>query len=115
MIMAKGLSELQQKILQLAYKNRENCPECEVDTSAREILVKVYGFNPVADIGKAELGALVFDREAIGVKRYQAASVSVAKSFNRLVARGLADREYAYGIKLTAAGVKFVKEMAKYS
>ena len=111
--MEKGISELQQRILQIAYKNREGFPRCKVDTSAREVLVKVYGFKPVDDIGKAEPRALLFDRKAIGIKKYQAASVSVAKSFNRLVARGLADREYNYGIKLTRAGVGLVEQWLK--
>jgi len=64
-------------------------------------------------ISMTKLGASVFDREAIGVKRYQAASVSVARCFNRLVARGLAEREYNQGIKLTDAGVKVVKVIVK--
>jgi len=51
----------------------------------------------------------VFDREAIGVKRYQATFVVVVRCFNRLVARGLAEREYNRGIRLTDAGVKIVK------
>jgi len=111
--MAKELSELQQKILEIAHKNRENLSGSKVDTSAREVLVEVYGFKPVADIGKAKPGALLFDRKAIGIKKYQAASVSVAKSFNRLVARGLADRKYNYGIKLTRAGVGLVEQWLK--
>ena len=55
----------------------------------------------------------MFDREAIGIKRYNAASVVVAKSFNRVVARGLAERKYNYGIRLTDAGVEIAMELMK--
>jgi len=112
-MLVKRLSKLQKEILRLAYRNRKRYPEGKVDISNREVLVKVYGFKPLVNINKVNPGVLVFDREAIGVKRYQAASVSVARCFNRLVARGLAEREYNQGIKLTDAGVKEVRVMVK--
>lgn len=111
--MAKGLSDLQQEILRLAYKNRKGHPGGRIDTCPREILVKFYGFAPTTNIDKAKTGALIFNREIIGIKRYQAASVSVAKSFDRLVARGLAEREYNYGIKLTPTGIILAKALAE--
>lgn len=105
--MIKGLSKLQKEILRLAYRNRGRY------LSNREVLVKFYGFKPIVNINKVNPGALVFDREDIGVKKYNSASVSVARCFNRLVARGLAEREYNQGIKLTDAGVKVVKVIVK--
>jgi len=99
--MGLGLSKLQKEILILAHKNKGKY------LSNREVLVKVYGFKPTVNINKARPGALVFDREAIGVKRYQAAYTSTVKSFNRLVARGLVSRHY-YGIKLIPHGIKTV-------
>ena len=104
-MMTKGLSKLQKEILILAYKNRRKY------LSNREVLVKIYGFKPLVNINEVSPGALVFDREAIGVKRYQAASVSVARCFNRLCSRGLAEREYNRGIKLMDAGIKVAKEI----
>ena len=96
--MSRGLSELQKNILQLAYINQG-------DILARDILAEVYGFPAtVNNIKSKEVGALVFSRKAIGEKRYQSASVSVAKAFNRLAARGLAHRKYNYGIVLTEKG-----------
>ena len=66
-------------------------------------------------ISMTKLGASVFDREAIGVKRYQATFVVVVRCFNRLVARGLAEREYnrgiRQGVRLTDVGVKVAREI----
>lgn len=55
----------------------------------------------------------MFDREAVGIKRYNAASVVVAESFNRVVVRGLAERKYNYDIRLTDAGVEIARELMK--
>ena len=106
-MMIKGLSKLQKGALILAYRNRSKY------LSNREVLVKVYEFKPLVNINKVNPGALVFDREDIGIKKYNSASVSVARCFNRLVARGLAEREYNQGIKLTRAGLKVAREMVK--
>ena len=100
--MGRGLSELQKNILQLAYTKQGS-------VLARDILAEVYGFPAtVTNIKSKEVGAMIFSRKAIGEKRYQSASVAVAKAFNRLVARGLARREYNKGIALTKKG----KDMA---
>jgi hypothetical protein len=100
--MSRGLSELQKKILQLAYTNQGNI-------LARDILAEVYGFPPtVTNIKDKRPSAMVFSRKAICEKRYQSASVAVAKAFNRLAARGLARRKYNKGITLTKEG----KDMA---
>jgi len=109
----RGLSELQKTILQIAYKNRKGRPGGRIDTCPREILVKFYGFASTTNIDKAKPSPLIFNREAIGIKRYQAASVSVAKALNRLASRGLAKRHYNHGIKLTDAGAKLARELAK--
>ena len=103
--MGRGLSELQKNILQLAYTKQGSI-------LARDILAEVYGFPTVNNIKSKEVGALVFSRKAIGEKRYQSASVSVAKAFNRLAARGLAHREYNKGITLTKEGVRVAKKNA---
>jgi hypothetical protein len=99
--MGRGLSALQKNILQLAYTKQGNI-------LAKNVLVEVYGFPTVTDIRSK----MVFSRKAIGEKRYQSASVSVAKAFNRLAARGLVRREYNAGITLTKEGVKVAKKNA---
>jgi len=99
--MGRGLSELQKNILQMAYTKQDNI-------LARDVLAEVYGFPTVTDISSK----MVFSRKAIGKKRYQSASVSVAKAFNRLAARGLAHREYNKGITLTKEGVRVAKKNA---
>ena len=95
--MEKGLSELQKKILIMGSRNPDG------GVSSSEVLTEVYGF-PVTGHGK-----MLFDRNFIGVKRYQSASVSVAKAFNRIASRGLAERKFNYGIKMTEAGWKVAK------
>jgi hypothetical protein len=100
----KGLSRLQKKILRMAYRNQRRI-------SARDVLAEVYGFPVAVNLSSAKNGAQVFDRTAIGSKRYQSASVSVCKAFNRLAARGLAQRHYNYGITLTSEGQKVAKEL----
>jgi hypothetical protein len=104
--MGRGLSELQKKILQRAYKNQSSI-------LARDVLAEVYGFPAtVTNIKGKRAGAMIFNRKAIGEKRYQSASVSVAKAFNRLAARGLLRREYNTGITLTKEGVRVAKKNA---
>ena len=101
--MSRGLSELQKNILQLAYKNQGSI-------LARDVLLEVYRFPAtVTNIRDKRLGAVVFSRKAIGEQRYQSASVAVARTFNRLAARGLAHRRYTEGITLTKEGVEVAK------
>lgn len=93
--MGRGLSELQKNILQIAYTKHGNI-------LAKNVLVEVYGFPTVTDIRSK----MVFSRKVIGKKRYQAASTSIAKAFNRLAKRGLAHRKYNEGITLTKEGTE---------
>lgn len=99
--MTKGLSKLQKKILQIAHKNQGNI-------LARDVLAEVYGFP--ANIQGKKMGGMVFSRRAIGERRYQSASVSVARAFNRLAKRGLAHRQYS-GVTLTEAGVRIAESL----
>jgi Mn-dependent DtxR family transcriptional regulator len=41
------------------------------------------------------------------------ASVTVTQCFNRLVDKGLVEREYGHGIKLTGSGIKQAKALVK--
>ncbi|MBA3018743.1 MAG: hypothetical protein KJ550_12525 [Proteobacteria bacterium] len=101
--MSRCLSDLQKCILKLAYKNQGS-------VLARDVLIEFYRF-PVTtndNIRDKNTGALIFNRKAIGKKRYQSASVSAARAFNRLVKRGLASRTLS-GIVLTAKGTEISK------
>ena len=100
--MGRGLSELQKDILLLAYRQKGIC-------LVRNVLVEVYKFPTKGNVQGAKPGALIFERKEIGLKKYQATSVSVAKSFNRLTTRGLVHREYSR-VRLTPHGVTLVKE-----
>jgi hypothetical protein len=106
--MSRGLSELQKNILQLACTNGGSI-------LARNVLAEVYGFPAaVTNIMGKRAGALVFSRKVIGEKRYQSASVSVAKAFNRLAARGLAHRKYNKGITLTKKRIEVASRNLTY-
>lgn len=101
--MGKGLSKLQKGILLLAYRNRNIC-------LVRDVLIKVYQFPTKGNIQGAKPGALIFERKAIGLKKYQSASVTIVKSFNRLIRRALASKQY-YGINLTPTGTKLAEKI----
>ena len=109
--MVKGLSKLQKEILKIAYRNRDRIYKRGNVTNS-EVLIEVYNFPthppaPYSTSGKPQ----IFNRAKIGIKKYKAASVSVVKSFNRLVERGLAQRQYNHGIYLTEEGMKVAKAL----
>jgi hypothetical protein len=81
----KGLSNLQRSILSLAEKQ-------DGEVFARDVLIHVYRFEARRSTFLVWQGALVFSKSSIGRARYNSASVSVCKSFNRLVRRRLAER-----------------------
>jgi len=91
---SRKLSPLQQQILSLALANKGQL-------SNRQALHQIYGF-PTSD--RPVPG--VFCPAEIGIKRYRAATAAVVKSFNRLAERGLADRVYNFGIRLTKSGIR---------
>ena len=108
--MAKGLSTLQKTILLLAIRNFGDRTKI-YGVANREVLIKYYGFEPYCETEGKRNGTQIFDRRAIGIKRYRSASVSVVKAFSRLVDRGLAYRELNYGIVLTEEGTRVAKEL----
>jgi len=76
------------------------------------VLIEFYNFpahppGPYYTSGKPQ----IFSRVEIGIKKYKAASVSVVKSFDRLVERDLAQRKYNHGILLTEEGMKMAKAL----
>ena len=100
--MAKGLSKLQQFILREGYKTPGGMTN-------RRMLIAYYGFAPAEKYQKS--GKIYFDVRQIGKARYNAASVAVVKAFNRLAARGLAERVYNHGIYLTSDGKRLAKSI----
>lgn len=91
----KGLSKLQRSILALAEKQGG-------EVFAREVLISFFGFKPCCSIFMRwpRPGSIVFRKDDIGRARYNAKTVSVCKSFNRLVRRRLVER-IPGGIRLT--------------
>jgi hypothetical protein len=110
--MGLGLSKLQKEILKIAYHNRQSghVRDSQPDVSLREVLVEIYSFPTSMNLKDVKLGGLVFKRDDVGIKRYQAAYTSTTKSFNRLVARGLVSRHY-HGIKLIPNGIKLAEKL----
>lgn len=104
----RGLSKLQKRILTLALKNGGRI-------ASRDVLINVYKFPPLVDTRIVHNGQLVFDRRAIGLRRYQSVSVATCKSFNRLHERGLAERVYGVeqGIRLTEEGREVAETLNK--
>jgi hypothetical protein len=107
--MARGLSELQKKILKIAYRNRGRISKGG-DVKNCEILIEVYNFPAHSPRPSYTAGTpQIFNRQEIGMKRYRSASVSVVKAFNRLAERRLAHRKHNHGIILTEKGAKIAK------
>jgi hypothetical protein len=94
---SKGLSRLQKFILYAASKGGGNITN-------QRVLIEYYGFQTSYGYLTRGHGSKAFDVGQIGKHRYNAASVAVVKSFDRLAARGLARREYNHGIYLTDTG-----------
>ena len=104
--MGMGLSPLQKTILRIGAENESRYMQ------PWQVKVFFYGF-PLRSKRNSfgSLGQLRFNRRVIGAKKYRAASVSIAKSFDRLVKRGLAERYYGYGVTLTARGLALAKKL----
>lgn len=109
--MDKGLSKLQKSILKMAYQNQDRGYEYG-HVKNKDILIEIYRFPVHSPLADSTSGSpKLFKRREIGISRYRFASVSVVKSFNRLVKRGLAIREYNHGIILTGEGAKVAKKL----
>gem|GEM_PF-1762694 len=94
----KGLSSLQKSILSLA---REQGGE----VLTRDVLISYYKFRPYRNPEGSRQGCFVFRKVEIGFNRYNAKTVAVCKSFNRLINRGLACKIYG-GIRLKLSARK---------
>jgi len=88
----KGLSQLQKCILSLASEKGGQ-------VLARDVLIRVYSFRPLRNPGALRQGKLIFNKAEIGYERYNSATVSVCKAFNRLISRGFAWKIHG-GIKI---------------
>jgi hypothetical protein len=99
------LSKLQKSILVFALQRHRQGQR----VYNRELLHYLYGLPTVAPIEELGPGALAFDVQAIGKRRYMAASVSVARSFKRLRERGL--MAGYYGVELTPEGKTLARKL----
>lgn len=71
-----------------------------------DVKVAYYGFTPRSS-GKNPM----FSRVDIGCKRYNVASVCIARAFGHLARKGLVDREFGYGVTLTLNGREAVEAL----
>jgi hypothetical protein len=92
------LSNLQKCILALAMTSRRSGHSARVDVTPSDVKRTYYQF-PVR-----RAGGCIFNRSDMGSKRYNTAGVCIARSFDRLAKRGLVERHYGYGVKLTEKG-----------
>lgn len=99
--MARGLSDLQQKILVMAYERKDRPFPHQCDLHAREVLTEVYGFS--YKYVRPNYGGQAFSPGEIGEQKYNAARIAVWKSFDRLKRRGLATKS-VMGLTLTEEG-----------
>ena len=106
--MGRGLGSLQKAILAIAHERSEQDPYAYVD--AREVLIRHYRFPTSGKHLKEHKLSLVFDRRGIGCKRYMSANVTIAQCFNRLARKGLVERCYGHGVRLTRVGIRQVNE-----
>ena len=105
--MEKGLSKLMKRVLKQAYGKHIK----ELPLTNRDVLIEIYGFIPLVDPKNVSRNALIFDRHAIGIRRYNAGSVSTARVFGRLRDRGLINWNHHYGITLTPDGIRVAKRL----
>ena len=94
--MGRGLSELQQAIIVMAYKNKATGADAYHDDSGpvaaahvkRESILREY-FGWQSDDARPDYHYRTFSRADIGRERYNATMVSLSRSLHRLEARGL--------------------------
>ena len=107
--MARGLSDLQKRILKLAYENRmrgQKTGSCDVCTT--QVLLEIYDWPLIENC--FSVAAHNFDSNEVGQREYDQAMVIVSRAVQRLEARGLVTRFkscHAWsGISLTPAGIQ---------
>ena len=113
--MGRGLSELQEKILVLCLRQRED-PMIDhrfPDAMYAEVLADTYGFKP--EKRDLRMGGHRFSRQTIGEKKYDAAEAAVCRAMRRLSARGLVEcwqglARWA-GATLTDIGLQVAREV----
>ena len=135
--MGRGLSELQQSILRLAYRNRRErlakIAESEagghehavltrgvgsVDLYFPEVLREHFGWDVHSIWWSPERGerprwGQSFSMRQIGERRYHSAHSSLSRAVVRLEARGLVERRYhcLTGLDLTDQGVEEAEKL----
>ncbi len=114
--MGRGLSELQQDIIVIAYENKEaglvsyetrEGPVMSAHVKREQILRERFGWQPADRFGFL---LKTFSKKEIGAEHYNRVMASLSRSLHRLEQRGMAWRTYSYradawsGVELTEEG-----------
>ena len=112
--MPRGLSDLQKRILKLAYEKRllgQKTGPCDVCTT--QVLLEIYDWPLIENC--FSVAAHNFDRKEVGRREYDQAMVVVSRAMSRLQARGLVTRFKSRrawtGISLTPVGVEVSEQL----
>ncbi len=103
--MARGLSDIQRKILILAYRNRYHHEDLYYPEIFNLIFhwPKSYGWRAGDQSDWIINDRQNYSRELIGLAQYKSTRISISKSISRLVNRGLVNK-ITHGITLTENG-----------
>jgi hypothetical protein len=106
--MARGLSEIQKKLIILAYKNG-------IDLSYSQALHDLWWWSYSYRYGSKReasmvIGAKNFNMFVFGIDQYRSARVVLSKSISRLESRGLI-KKVTHRLVLTDAGIKKAQEL----
>ncbi|MFC1513101.1 hypothetical protein ACFL5J_01490 [Thermodesulfobacteriota bacterium] len=71
-----------------------------------DVKVAYYGF-PLRPKGTK----IFFDKKEVGFTRYNNASVAIARVFDLLARKGLAERIHNYGVILTVKGIELARQI----
>jgi hypothetical protein len=112
--MGRGLSQLQKKILLMAYENRtQKARHQGVDLRYPDVLREWWGWEPVGwrwEKGeRCDASSRHFSKQQIGERQYRSAEASLSRAVRRLEERGLVYRSRILGhgvIDLTEEGMQ---------
>ena len=110
-VVARGLSDLQKKILICGYEGRKHkeaedykfSEQCFSDTNAAVILATCYGYSVIS----------ILKKKYLKNKRYKMELEIVLRAFERLEKRGLISREDLDEVNLTSEGEEIAKCLAE--
>jgi hypothetical protein len=120
--MGRGLSDLQKKILHMAYQNRTIKERKQgVDLRYPDVLREWWGWEPVRgprwEKGeRCDASSQYFSKRQIGEREYRSAEASLSRAVGSLAERGLVYRARLFGhgvVNLTEEGTEVAARLAE--